>query len=371
MPKHKPLHAPESVRRFTSLKVGVVLLLILLLTLFGVQRGDDEAPPQQQEAESVTFPVAGKEGGESLAEAEANLPATGDQMIELPGPPSFSILNDGDQGIRLKGDVPSDLSRDQWMNAARLGARDTVVSGDLRVRRIDQAAADQWDSRLTALVALMRERQITEVRVRADAVELFGSVPNAAQADESLRMIKGQVPQGYRVLSRFNQSGSNGSPQVVAVGESRDRPLASAADMATTNPPAGNTSSRQGRSADAQTRQRPKNCPKSNRSLAVPVYFETNVSALTAADRKRLRQLGACLPHSARVRVTGYADPRHTSQYNKSLSERRARAVASGIVDGGFPASRIRIVGAGQSKEKVSNDKASLRRARRVDIRIN
>ena len=37
MPSPSPLHPPESVRRFTSLKVGVLLLFVLLLTLFGVQ----------------------------------------------------------------------------------------------------------------------------------------------------------------------------------------------------------------------------------------------------------------------------------------------------------------------------------------------
>ena len=371
-----PLHPPESVRRFTSLKVGVVLLLILLLTLFGVQRQDDE-PETRADDEAVTFPLAGEEGRESLADAEAALaPATGDAMIELPGPPAFSILSDDANGIRLKGDVPSDSTRNQWMNAARLGAHGAPVSGELRVRRIDPAAAGHWDARLTPLVALMRERGIAEMRVRGDAVELFGQAASNEQADETLRIIRAQVPEGYRVLSRFNLRGSPRDPQLAVVGESRDRPLASAADMVTTNPavvpaaPARKEPAEPRTAQQSTARQRPANCPKSLRSLSVPVYFETNVAALKAADRKRLRQLGACLGNKARVRVTGHSDPRHTANYNQSLSERRARAVASGIIEGGFPAARVTVVGAGQVKDKARKDQASLRRSRRVDIRI-
>ena len=367
-----PLHPPESVRRFTSLKIGVVLLLILLLTLFGVQRQDEGAEIQADD-EAVTFPLAGEEGRESLADAEAALaPATGDAMIELPGPPAFSILSDDANGIRLKGDVPSDSTRNQWMNAARLGAHGAPVSGELRVRRIDPAAAGYWDARLTPLVALMRERGIAEMRVRGDAVELFGQAASNEQADETLRIIRAQVPEGYRVLSRFNLRGSARDPQLALVGEGRDRPLASAADVVTTSPtPARKTPAESRQAQQPAARQRPANCPKSLRSLSVPVYFETNAAALKAADRKRLRQLGACLGGKARVRVTGHSDPRHTASYNKSLSERRARAVASGIIEGGFPAARVTVVGAGQvNKDKARKDQASLRRSRRVDIRI-
>lgn len=365
------LHPAESVRRFTSLKVGVLLLLILFFTLFGVQR-EEGGEAASSQPESVTFPLANEEGERgSLVEAEAALrPATGNEMIELPGPPAFSILSDETQGIRLRGEVPDTQARDQWMNAARLGARDAAVTGALKLGRIDPEAASSWASRLTALVALVRERGVSEVRVRGDAVELFGQVDTVAQSDESLKLFRAQVPDGYRVLARFNMRGALGIGNLAVVGESRDRPLASAADVVSTTSNAGAASRQQKQSSTSTSRQRPKNCPKSVRSLATPVYFQTNASSLTAADRKRLRLLGACLSSYARVQVTGYSDPRHSAAYNKSLSERRARAVAAGIIDGGFPAARIKVLGAGQTKEKSASDK-KLKRSRRVDIRIN
>ena len=36
MPAPTPLHPPESVRRFTSVKVGVLLFFLLLLAFFGL-----------------------------------------------------------------------------------------------------------------------------------------------------------------------------------------------------------------------------------------------------------------------------------------------------------------------------------------------
>ncbi len=66
MPSPSPLHPPESVRRFTSLKVGVLLLFVLLLTLFGVQEGEGDAQPEAQQ---------------QLASASGN---THTESIELP-----------------------------------------------------------------------------------------------------------------------------------------------------------------------------------------------------------------------------------------------------------------------------------------------
>ena len=44
-------------------------------------------------------------------------PATGDAMIELPSPPSFSLTHDPAGGIRLAGEVPDDDTR----NPAKIG----------------------------------------------------------------------------------------------------------------------------------------------------------------------------------------------------------------------------------------------------------
>lgn len=488
MPSPSPLHPPESVRRFTSLKVGVLLLFVLLLTLFGVQEGEGDAQPEAQQqlastsgnthTESIELPLGrqaaqaagsaqGQEGrgaagqanvqgagpsddrraapvskdnapqdkaaassaaasgtngapADAMADSQAgpavpagesvmapedddqpHQPATGDAMIELPGPPSFSLAHDPAGGIRLAGEVPDDDTRNQWMNAIRLGARGESVEGSLRLRHIDGHAAARWEPQLTALVALVRERNISELRVRGDVVEVFGGAQTPAQGRETLELIRAQIPNGYRVLAR-DEAGAAGASRLAAASAAAQ----GAQRLADANRPAGRDARAQAdaqKAADARnaatkardarnsrdsrnardTRQAAAdsrnlrtaaagNCPRSLKQLSSPIFFKSGSSSLSPAETRRLQQLGACLGRTAWVRVTGYADPRYSAAYNKTLSERRARAVAGAISEGGFSSARITVVGAGKTspRTKVRADKATLRRARRVDILV-
>ena len=490
MSSPSPLHPPESVRRFTSLKVGVLLLFVLLLTLFGVQEGEGDAQHEAQQqlasasgnthTESIELPLGrqaaqadgsaqGQDGQDAARQANAQgagqpddrraaptdvskdsasqdkagassagaagpngapadamadsqagpavpagesvmapedddlppKPATGDAMIELPGPPSFSLTHDPAGGIRLAGEVPDDDTRNQWMNAIRLGARGEPVEGSLRLRRIDGHAAARWEPQLTALVALVRERNISELRVRSDVVEVFGGAQTPAQGRETLELIRAQVPNGYRVLAR-DEAGAAGASRLAAAGAAAQ----AAQRLADANRPAGRDARAQAEAqkvADARnaaakardarnsrdsrnardTRQAAADsrnlrtaaagsCPRSLKQLSAPIFFKSGSSSLSPAETRRLQQLGACLGRTAWVRVTGYADPRYSAAYNKTLSERRARAVAGAISEGGFSSARITVVGAGKTsaRTKVRADKATLQRARRVDILV-
>jgi len=489
MSSPSPLHPPESVRRFTSLKVGVLLLFVLLLTLFGVQEGEGDAQHEAQQqlasasgnthTESIELPLgrqaaqaagsaqgqdgqgaarqanaqgagqpddrraapapvskdnapqdkaaalsaaaAGPNGApaDAMADSQAGpavpagesvmapedddqppKPATGDAMIELPGPPSFSLTHDPAGGIRLAGEVPDDDTRNQWMNAIRLGARGEPVEGSLRLRRIDGHAAARWEPQLTALVALVRERNISELRVRSDVVEVFGGAQTPAQGRETLELIRAQVPNGYRVLAR-DEAGAAGASRLAAGAAAQGaQRLADANRLAgrdaraqadaqkaadARNAAAKARDARNGRdSRNARdTRQAAAdsrnlrtaaagNCPRSLKQLSAPIFFKSGSSSLSPAETRRLQQLGACLGRTAWVRVTGYADPRYSAAYNKTLSERRARAVAGAISEGGFSSARITVVGAGKTsaRTKVRVDKATLQRARRVDILV-
>ena len=488
MPSPSPLHPPESVRRFTSLKVGVLLLFVLLLTLFGVQEGEGDAQHEAQQqlasasgnthTESIELPLgrqaaqaagsaqgqdgqgagrqanvqgagpsddrraapvskdnapqdkaaassagpAGTNGtpADAMADSQAgpavpagesvmapedddqpHQPATGDAMIELPGPPSFSLTHDPAGGIRLAGEVPDDDTRNQWMNAIRLGARGESVEGSLRLRHIDGHAAARWEPQLTALVALVRERNISELRVRGDVVEVFGGAQTPAQGRETLELIRAQVPNGYRVLAR-DEAGAAGASRLAAAGAAaqgaqrladanrlagRDaraqadaQKAADARNAATKARDARNSrdsrNARDTRQAATDSRNlrtvAAGSCPRSLKQLSAPIFFKSGSSSLSPAETRRLQQLGACLGRTAWVRVTGYADPRYSAAYNKTLSERRARAVAGAISEGGFSSARITVVGAGKTspRTKVRADKATLQRARRVDILV-
>ena len=515
MSSPSPLHPPESVRRFTSLKVGVLLLFVLLLTLFGVQEGEGDAQHEAQQqlasasgnthTESIELPLgrqaaqadgsaqgqdgqdaarranaqgagqpddrratpadvskdsasqdkagasspgaAGPNGApaDAMADSQAGpavpagesvmapedddhppKPATGDAMIELPGPPSFSLTHDPAGGIRLAGEVPDDDTRNQWMNAIRLGARGESVEGSLRLRRIDGHVAARWEPQLTALVALVRERNISELRVRGDVVEVFGGARTPAQGRETLELIRAQVPEGYRVVarndaensvSRLGAAGGSGVAGAAAQATQRsgdaDRQNVQVAPNARQARAAGQDTARASNVRDARalnardarneaatrardarngrdsrnardTRQAAADsrstraavagsCPRSLKQLSAPIFFKSGSANLSPAETRRLQQLGACLGRTAWVRVTGYADPRYSAAYNKTLSERRARAVAGAISEGGFSSARITVVGAGKTSARTNKaraDKATLQRARRVDILV-
>ena len=159
---------------------------------------------------------------------------------------------------------------------------------------------------------------------------------------------------------RAAASGKTADDGSASARNSSSKDVASAKRLAAREDAAGRSSSKTAAAG---------NC-KSVSALSAPVYFSSNTATLTAAERRRLRNLGACLGKTAWVRVTGHADPRDSAAANQSLSERRARAVAGAIAAGGFSSARITVVGAGQTRSKAAKSKAAQQRARRVDIRV-
>ena len=72
-----------------------------------------------------------------------------------------------------------------------------------------------------------------------------------------------------------------------------------------------------------------------------------------------------------RVSVEGHTDAVGTDAYNRALSERRARAVAGYLVEGGIARSRLSTVGFGEANPVASNETDDGRaQNRRVEFRI-
>jgi outer membrane protein OmpA-like peptidoglycan-associated protein len=71
------------------------------------------------------------------------------------------------------------------------------------------------------------------------------------------------------------------------------------------------------------------------------------------------------------VSIEGHADSTGEDDYNLDLSERRAKAVRSALIERGIPESRIEAVGFGETRPVVSNETADgQRRNRRVEVII-
>ena len=102
------------------------------------------------------------------------------------------------------------------------------------------------------------------------------------------------------------------------------------------------------------------------------VNFEFDKSNIDAASAGVLDVAAEQLSNCPRVsvKVDGYTDSVGTDKYNQGLSERRANAVMSHLVDRGVPASRLTATGFGETNPVASNKTAEGRALnRRVELK--
>src|SRR5690606_5667518 len=134
-------------------------------------------------------------------------------------PPSFSIERTPDGGIRVSGTVANEMTRDQWLNAIRIGAQGTPVTGGLEVG--DVATASDWAGQLSSLVAVMRENRLAAVQVEGDRVVLRGSVANEADKASAEQVMQAQLPPGYQLESRLAAAPATGGGTAAGGAASR------------------------------------------------------------------------------------------------------------------------------------------------------
>ncbi|MGA1181425.1 MAG: OmpA family protein [Marivivens sp.] len=103
------------------------------------------------------------------------------------------------------------------------------------------------------------------------------------------------------------------------------------------------------------------------------ILFATDSASLTGSLRSDLYTLAASLNRypGSTVNVVGHTDNVGTAAYNQDLSERRARAVASVLSDGGVSPYRMVAFGRGEDQPIATNLTAEGRQQnRRVEIII-
>ena len=97
--------------------------------------------------------------------------------------------------------------------------------------------------------------------------------------------------------------------------------------------------------------------------------FDTDSTTIKPGDQAEVGSIAAALKNraSARIKVTGYADPRGTKPYNQKLASDRADAVKQALVAQGVAANRIETEGGGETMPanagSVQQARAEARRA--------
>jgi outer membrane protein OmpA-like peptidoglycan-associated protein len=108
-------------------------------------------------------------------------------------------------------------------------------------------------------------------------------------------------------------------------------------------------------------------------TLEEPILFDFDSDQLKPSAREALDDIAEVLAYyeQAPVQVLGHTDAQGSAEYNLALSQRRADAVTSALVDRGIPTSRLTSEGRGLTEPVASNDTDEGRaQNRRVEILI-
>lgn len=105
--------------------------------------------------------------------------------------------------------------------------------------------------------------------------------------------------------------------------------------------------------AERQARERAMaEARRARETLAARVHFDFDQSAIRADQESVLRnQVAVLRAHpEVRLRITGHADERGSTEYNLALGQRRAQAVKDFYTTSGLDASRFEVVSLGEER---------------------
>ena len=101
--------------------------------------------------------------------------------------------------------------------------------------------------------------------------------------------------------------------------------------------------------------------------------FETDSDVIKTTCYDKLDNLAAVMNKfkTLKIKISGHTDKTGDAKYNMSLSERRAQAAKTYLIDKGIAASRLAAYGYGEEKPIASNDTPEGRKQnRRVDFNV-
>lgn len=110
------------------------------------------------------------------------------------------------------------------------------------------------------------------------------------------------------------------------------------------------------------------------KNLKAAIYFDYNRSSIDVSSRQALDQIVEAMRRCAtfELQVAGHTDNHGSSNYNQSLSERRAKAVLRYVIDAGVSEKRLKFNGYGERYPIAPNTSPNERQLnRRAEIKIN
>lgn len=218
-------------------------------------------------------------------------------------------------------------------------------------------------------------QQIAEARNaldRADRLAKQGK-PGDVRYYAEIAQTSAQIAYEKIATVEARESIDNGTAERQAVlTEAREREAQRAAQRATQQQE--RASAQQQRAAELQQELAELRAKQTDRGIVVTlgdVLFDTDKARLKPAAYGTMDRVARVLKESAerRVLIEGHTDSTGSAEHNTALSERRADAVRTALLERGIPSAQMQAIGRGESTPVASNDNAGGRQAnRRVEL---
>lgn len=235
---------------------------------------------------------------------------------------------------------------------------------------LQTSGAPQADVNHYAYLAI---QQVAIARQLADADAAQAYIKQAGtQRDQMLLQASKQQTQ----QARMQTQDANAQAQQAQMQANSANAEAQAARAQTAIATAAAAQSQQ-QNVDLQQQLATLNAKQTNRGMVLTlggVMFDTNKTDLKSGGAQSLDKLTQFLQNNPKrnVMVEGYTDSSGGAGYNQDLSQRRADAVKTALINDGINSQRIATKGFGESYPVASNDTASGRQQnRRVEIVIS
>jgi outer membrane protein OmpA-like peptidoglycan-associated protein/tetratricopeptide (TPR) repeat protein len=116
-----------------------------------------------------------------------------------------------------------------------------------------------------------------------------------------------------------------------------------------------------------------KNIAVGNSIVLKNIFFDFNKSTLRKESENEIQQLTKLLTDvpTMKIEISGHTDSRGSDEYNKNLSNQRAKAVYDRLIEKGIDASRLTFIGYGEEKPIATNETEEGRQLnRRTEFKV-
>jgi outer membrane protein OmpA-like peptidoglycan-associated protein len=274
--------------------------------------------------------------------------------------PENSLLNEARNDYRAAQNNPRviDLAPSELKQAGDALAK----ANDASIKKEDAAVVTHLAYLAKQRVAIAQETAkqkeaetvVTRAGTERSKIRLEARTAEASKAQQSAEASQRQA-EASQQSAEASQRQAEASQQEAAMSQQQARE----AEM---------------RTSQLETQLKELNAKKTERGLVITlgdVLFDTNKAQLKSGSTRSLQKLADFLKQypQRKARVEGYTDSTGGTDYNQALSDRRAKAVRTSLVDMGISNDRISTQGYGEESPVASNDTATGRQLnRRVEI---